>query len=168
MPASELEDHVRLRIEEPEPDPLVSTVVVRDVATGEVLLSHRYGLGDQERRWALAMEALTLASAPTHNVASFLAGEPQHLGGTNLLAGGKRPWLLAASLLVGALLAWRAWVRAGGEGSSRALRLFWTLAVLLLGFPAWVVLAILARRPRARLAPAPEPAEALQPRIRTA
>src|SRR5262249_6176384 len=64
-----------------------------------------------------------------------------------LLSGGRRPWLLAATLAVSALWAWFGAWRLRRLGAPPVVRRFWTIATLLLG-PAAFATGCCIERPR--------------------
>jgi len=144
-------------------DGLTYTVTLRDGRDDALLGSSRIApRAPLERASACMAMAMTLARLPVASIASF-ALHPSDDDGSGtpsqstvidpLVLGGRRPWLVALHLAVGAALAWSARRRLGGQGWA------WPLAVTLLGLPAWLACRLLEprRAARAEATPAPLP-----------
>jgi hypothetical protein len=106
-----------------------------------------------EQVCAVAARVATLARPPGATVASSLWVADDDDGSETpaqspwidpLVLGGRRPWLVALHLAVGAALAWSTRRRLGGRGWG------WPLGVMLFGLPAWFACRILEPRRAAR------------------
>lgn len=147
-----------LLVETEDADPLGPLLVVRD-RDGRELYRHRYGLhrGEEKALGAVVLGA-GLLRAPIAQIASAFQGDLPAWTKKEVravfdpfTAGGRRPWLVGLSLLLGAGLALVQGRRLARFGAGRPRRRLWFLAILL-GGPALFLLGILLERPRAHRA----------------
>ena len=130
----------RFRVDVLQADALEPRVAIRSGADDSVIFEHRYQV---ERDFDfLVVHLASLARAPLLGVAAVLSDAPELGRGSPvwsdpLLQGGRRAWLLALNLLVAAGFALLAW-HSLPHPRARAARIAWTIATLLLGFPAFM------------------------------
>jgi len=140
MLESELMQASAYRVDVIRADALEPRVAIRSRADDRVLFEHQY---EAERDFDFVVAHLaSLARAPLFSVAAFLSDAPEQGRGSPawadpLLRGGRRAWLLALNLAVAAGLALMTW-RSLPHPRARAARIAWTVATLLLGFPAFM------------------------------
>jgi hypothetical protein len=151
----------KIALEVRDSDVLEPHVVVRDVASGAVLLEHRYAA---PRLLAGIAYLGAACRSPIANVVSWLGPDPRRPGSIDLLrdplvAGGRRSWLLA--LNVGVSLALAAWF---ARRSALGLRWSWFALFALFGPP----LALLAGVLESRVPTPPRPAARTPLRIAAA
>lgn len=148
-------------------DPLDAALELRDAA-GVVVAAHRYQpRTPEERWWAQATQATAVLMPPAALLAARLPGVPAGL--EPLVHSGQHDLLIAISLAIALVLAWRVQRRTRRFALPPAQRRFWIAAVLSAGLPAFALHHLLVRRrawlpvptstaPRRRALPTPRPA----------
>jgi hypothetical protein len=149
---------------------------VIDVKTGEVAVAHDYGpRSGWQRAMAASAVALSLARPAIGSLWSFV-GKPYDERDVIRRAGmlrdpfvgnGARPWLVLAVVALGIALAINTWRWIGAAAEDRTLRWFWTIAVALLGLPAWVLCRALEPSRRLIAARMPASGERSAPVVQT-
>ena len=150
----EIADAIVWRMEPTRIDGLGFRLEVFDAQSGELALAHDYLPESTEQKgWAALAWLMSPARSPAGALWSHFAADVEPRNATRLLSyssvrdplllGGARPGLLAACLAVGVVLAALAHRRIGRNPRDRAVRRTWTLAILLLGLPAWILFRLL-------------------------
>jgi hypothetical protein len=151
-------------------------LAVIDVKTGEVVLEHDYvPRSGRQRGMAAGAVALSLARPAIGSLWSFVGhpyDEREVIRRAGMLrdpyvANGVRPWLALAIVALGIVLAVSTWRWIGHAAEDRAARWFWTIAVALLGLPAWVLCRVLETSRRVVALRMPKSGERSEPMLQT-